>query len=427
MKKYKFACFSLGCKVNQAEIEKITRDLTLHGFLNATSGEKADICIVNTCTVTATAEQKSRQKIRKIIKEHPGAFIIITGCYAEDKKEVIKKNPGVSLVLENKDKSSIPNIIKDKFHCREKKENFQMKFLPEGRTRAFLKIQDGCDSFCSYCIIPFVRGKPVSTLPEKIIDEAKKLCSAGYKEIVITGINLGLYGRDLTPKLTLSELLERVIERTPVKRIRISSLEPPVDMEILNLIKNYSHFCPHLHIHLQHGHNKILKDMNRNYTVEEFTETVIMAKSKIQNLSITTDVMVGFPGERDEHFMATRDLIEKLEFARLHVFSYSPRERTKAPEIPFKIDEKIKKERSKILLETGKKLTEKFYKKFINHTLPVLVEHREDKKTGLLKGLTDNYIPVITRGDKKYEGEIVMVKLLELKDDSVLGQIVELE
>jgi len=160
MKRYKFACFSLGCKVNQAEIEKVTRDLTLNGFLKVTSGEKADICIINTCTVTATAEQKSRQKIRKIIKEHPGAFIIITGCYAEDKKEVIKKNPGASLVLENKDKSSIPNIIKDKFHCRETRKDFYTNFLSEGRTRAFLKIQDGCDSFCSYCIIPFVRGKP---------------------------------------------------------------------------------------------------------------------------------------------------------------------------------------------------------------------------------------------------------------------------
>ena len=282
-------------------MEKLTRSLLNCGFARASLKEKADICIINTCTVTGTAEQKSRQKIRKAIKDNRGAFVIVTGCYAQAQKKIIEEIPGVSLVLNNKEKKSISKIIRNKFLFTEREEKFP--FIKEGRTRAFLKVQDGCNNYCSYCIIPFVRGNQVSIKKENILEDAKNLSEGGYKEIVLTGINLGTYGKDLSPPSCLTNLIEEILNNTPLKRLRISSIEPPdIDKPLLNLMKSHKVFCRHLHVPLQYGHNKILELMNRNYKIEDFKEIIAMARSEVKQLSVTTDVMVGFPGETEEFF-----------------------------------------------------------------------------------------------------------------------------
>jgi len=424
MSQKKFALHSLGCKVNQAEVDTIAQLLSSHNWNKALPHEEADLCIINTCTVTNIADRKSRQKIRRVIKDNPEAFIIVTGCYAESQREDIKKIDGVNLVLNNIEKGSLFQVIKEKFSLESQKEHGH-QFFQEGRTRAFLKIQDGCDNFCSYCIIPFVRGKPVSNSMEEVLDKAGKLHMAGYKEIVLTGINLGTYGRDFFPPVNLSFLLKNIFEKIPLERLRISSIEPPdVDENLLNLFSNYKAFCHHLHIPLQYGHNDVLTSMSRNYTVEKYREIINFIKSKVDDISITTDVMVGFPGEKEEHFLHTCRLIEELEFSKLHVFMYSPRKGTEAFNFKDKINDDVKKERSKILLETGESLRIKFYKRFIGKTMSVLFEHRIDKNTGLLKGLTGNYIQVLAEGMEKLCGQVLPVKILDMRDESLFGEII---
>ena len=398
MKKRTFSHFSLGCKVNQAEMDSLHRLLLQNDWQKASPSEKADLCIINTCTVTSMADRKSRQKIRRVINDNPGAFIIVTGCYAENSKEEVEHIEGVSLVLGNEEKLVLPEILKEKSIIEHTVfDSGYSDFIPEGRTRVFLKIQEGCENFCSYCIIPYVRGKIKSVPPGEVIERVKNLSLSGYKEIVLTGINLGTYGHD-TGTIDLTELLELICTTTDIKRLRLSSVEPDTGEKFLELFQKHKNLCPHLHIPLQHGHNKILQAMNRHYTVEQYRELINIARIKIPDLSVTTDVMTGFPGEEDEHFYATRDLIEELQFARLHVFCYSPREGTAAASFTGQIDEKVKHERSKILIKTGEVMAEKFYQKFIGRTMEVLFEHKPDKKTALLKGLTGNYLSVLEIG-----------------------------
>lgn len=423
MKKRIFSHFSLGCKVNQAEMDSLHRLLLQNDWQKASPREKAELCIINTCTVTGMADRKSRQKIRRVINDNPGAFIIVTGCYAESSKKEVEQIEGVSLVLGNEEKLLLPEILKEKSIIVNPVINHRHSdFIPEGRTRVFLKIQEGCENFCSYCIIPYMRGKIKSVPSGEVIERVKNLSLSGYKEIVLTGINLGTYGRD-TGNINLTELLGLICSTTGIKRLRLSSVEPDIDEKFLDLFLEYKNLCPHLHIPLQHGHNKILHDMNRHYTAEQYREIINMARNKIPDLSVTTDVMTGFPGEEDEHFYATKNLIEELQFARLHVFCYSPREGTAAAGFPGQVDEKIKQERSKILIKTGEAMAERFYKKFIGRTMHVLFEHKPDKKTGLLKGLTGNYLSVLAPGEKKFSGQIMNVKIKGMEDKFLSGEI----
>jgi len=423
MKKRIFSHFSLGCKVNQAEMDSLHRLLLRNDWQKALPSEKADLCIINTCTVTNMADRKSRQKIRRVINDNPGAFIIVTGCYAENSKKDVEQIEGVSLVLGNEEKLVLPEILKEKSIIEHTVlDSDHSDFIPEGRTRVFLKIQEGCENFCSYCIIPYMRGKIKSVPSGEVIDRVKNLSLSGYKEIVLTGINLGTYGRD-TGNIDLTELLELICTTTDIERLRLSSVEPDIGEQFLDLFQKYKNLCPHLHIPLQHGHNKILQAMNRHYTVEQYREIINMARNKIPDLSVTTDVMTGFPGEEDEHFYATRDLIEELQFTRLHVFCYSPREGTPAAGFPRQVDEKVKQERSKLLIKTGEAMAEKFYKKFIGRTMEVLFEHKPDKKTGLLKGLTGNYLSILARGEKNFSGQIMNVKIKGMEDKFLLGEI----
>ncbi len=423
MKKKVFSHFSLGCKVNQAEMDSLHRLLLQNGWQTASPSEKADLCIINTCTVTSMADRKSRQKIRRVINDNPDAFIIVTGCYAENSKEEVEQIEGVSLVLGNEEKCFLPEILKEKSIIEHTVfDSGYSDFIHEGRTRVFVKVQEGCENFCSYCIIPYVRGKIKSVPPGEVIERVKNLSLNGYKEIVLTGINLGTYGHD-TGSINLTELLDLICSTTDIKRLRLSSVEPDINGKFLDLFLKYKNLCPHLHIPLQHGHNKILHAMNRHYTVEQYRELINMARTKIPDLAVTTDVMTGFPGEEDEYFYATRDLIEELQFARLHVFCYSPREGTAAFAFPGQIDEKIKHERSKILIKTGEAMVEKFYKKFIGRTMDVLFEHKPDKKTGLLKGLTGNYLSVLAPGEKIFSGQIMNVKIKGMEDKFLSGEI----
>jgi len=423
MSRKKFALHSLGCKVNQAEVDSFAQFLLSCNWNKALPSEEADLCIINTCTVTNVADRKSRQKIRRVVKDNPGAFIIVTGCYAEAQKEEIKGIDGVNLVLNNIEKASLSEIIKEKFCLFTQKEHGH-QFFEEGRTRAFLKIQEGCSNFCSYCIIPFVRGNPVSTSLDEVLKKAEYLCASGYKEIVLTGINLGTYGKDLLPPENLPSLMENIFQKIPIERLRISSIEPlDIDNKLLDLFNKHKSFCHHLHIPLQYGHDDILISMNRNYTVEKYKEIVNFIKNTEGDIGITTDVMVGFPGEREEHFLQTCRLIEELEFSKLHVFIYSPRKGTKAYDFKDKVNDDVKKERSRILLEIGEKLRIKFYKRFIGSTLTVLFEHRFDKNTGLLKGLTGNYLEVMVQGGEEFCGQILPVKILSMRDDCLFGEI----
>jgi len=261
--------------------------------------------------------------------------------------------------------------------------------------------------------------------PEEVIKRIKSLTLAGYKEIVITGINLGSYGKDFPLKFALTDLLNLICEKTPLERLRLSSIESlDINKAFLEMFNKYPVLCNHLHIPLQHGHNSILHNMNRNYTVEQYREIINLARERIKDLAITTDVMVGFPGEKEEYFSSTRNFLQEMQLSKIHVFSYSPRKGTVAFNMKEQVSEEIKNERSRILLELSKKMAGSFYRKFIGQSLSVLFEHRLDKKTGLLKGLTTNYIPVTIEGRENCFGKILMVNIIGLKEEALFGEII---
>ncbi|WP_353685316.1 tRNA (N(6)-L-threonylcarbamoyladenosine(37)-C(2))-methylthiotransferase MtaB [Thermodesulfovibrio sp. 3462-1] len=386
-------CFiTYGCKVNQAESQRWEKRLRLRGYTITTNPEEAEIWIINTCAVTHKAEVQSRQIINKAKKLGKKAFV--TGCYVELCRPKEFENLKVFL---NSEKDNIINNLKP----LDKTETLNIL-----RHRAIVKIQDGCNQYCSYCIVPYLRGKPRSYRFEEILKEINDYTAMGIKEIVLSGINIGLYGKDLENKMSLNGLLKIILKKTSGFRIRLSSIEVNhIDDEFVEIISDHR-ICKHLHIPLQHGSDRILKLMNRPYDSTQFCGIIEKILKKYPKLSIGTDIIVGFPSETEEDFKKTLELIEKTEFSYLHVFSYSKRPFTKASTMCEDIPDNIKKERASYLIEVGKKKKSEYIKKFVGSKLEVIVEN---KKNGFFSATSDNYIKCFIDSKESITGNILRV------------------
>ena len=432
----KVAISTLGCKVNQYESAGILEKLDKTIFLPVPFHTKADCYIINTCTVTGRTDYQSRQIIRRAIRINPDASIIVTGCYAQVAPEDIARIPGVTLIAGTAEKENISQIIKhlvkgdpqllvsDIRQAREFSRLSPLKF--PGRTRAFLKIQDGCNSFCSYCIVPYARG-PSKSLPEReVFHKIETLARTGYREMVLTGIHLGGYGEDLVPPSNLINVLSYVEKNKSVERLRLSSIEiTEITDDMIRLMKKSSTVCRHLHIPLQSGDDRILSAMRRNYDSAFFKKRMEEIHQALPDIALGIDVMVGFPGEGEETFTTTLKLVEELPVAYLHVFPYSERPGTPAKELPGKVNEVVKKKRSEIMRNLGRLKTNTFAERFIREELAVLVEDKKDKDTGFMKGFSDNYIPVVIRnGNSSLVNHIVNVIPDESRDGKLYGRIV---
>jgi threonylcarbamoyladenosine tRNA methylthiotransferase MtaB len=389
---------TLGCKVNTYESEYIIHLLKEAGYQIKDFDDFCDVYIINTCTVTNTSDIKSRKMIRKAIRKNPDACVVAMGCFIEANKDF--QLPGLDIILGNRDKSKIIELLDEWFLKQEEirrlystlPREFEDMYINEfpGRTRAFVKIQDGCENFCSYCIIPFVRGKCRSKNPDEVIDEITDLVNHGYQEVVLTGIHTGNYGVDLDTNF--ASLLKRVVAIPGLLRLRISSIEiTELTKDVLEVIRDSSIIVDHMHIPLQAGSNHVLSLMNRKYDLDYYFHKIKEIREVRPNMAITTDVIVGFPGESEEDFLETIDTCKKVGFTKIHVFPYSERKGTKAMELPDHIEPSVKKERARRLLLVSKELECSYYASFVGSEVTVLVEEEKDGKS---YGHTDNYLHV---------------------------------
>lgn len=419
MNKLKVKVTTLGCKANQCD------SFFIQNYLNNSNCEvildksRADICIINTCTVTGKSDFQSRQEIRRAIRNNAGAKVYVTGCYARTGTEEIKSIKGVTdVIVPEEIKNFLEKLKNDSVEKDYRGSNtYVIPFVENfpGRTRAFFKIQDGCNFKCSYCIVPFARGRSRSLPLQDVISGLKRYVELGYKEVVLTGVHLGSYGQDLTPKRTLDDLLEEILNEVSGIRVRLSSLDPhEISNRIIALVSSSSLFCRHFHIPLQSGDNKILKLMHRNYSAEKFKEVVLRIKEAIPDAGVGIDVIAGFPGESDKEFRNTYSLIESLPISYLHVFPFSIRRGTEAEKLPEKVHGSVIKERAKILIELGEEKKRNFYTGFIGKTVAVLIEDK--KKNHYYRGFTDHYVPVLIKGGHVKQGELINVKIEVLRD-----------
>ncbi len=428
------AFYTLGCKVNQYETEALSRIFVRAGYEVVDFEQRADIYVINTCTVTNLSDRKSRQMIRRAKKNNGKSIVIVVGCYAQTASEEVLNIPGVNLVIGTKDRGRILEYIEEIGHGRDKLnlvndimkttvfEDLEVDVYKE-RTRAFIKIQEGCSQFCSYCIIPYARGPIRSRDEEKILDEIRKLSKNGYREVVLTGIHIASYGKDIKTS-SLIELIKKVNDIVGVERIRLGSIEPRIITEsFVEAVGKLDKVCPHYHVSLQSGCDSTLKRMNRKYTTAEYSESIRLLRESIKDVAVTTDVMVGFPGETDEEFNITYNYLNKISFAGMHVFKYSQRKGTPAALLTDQVPASKKEERSNILIELARVKTYDFNKKFIGRTLPVLFEQPVKSKPGYMEGLTPNYIRVVCEGDIGLEGRGADVLLKQADYDHVLGVI----
>jgi len=424
MRMAKVALATLGCKVNQYETQVLRERLVQAGFREVPFKEKADFYIINTCSVTERADHKSEELIKAAKKNGSTAHLIVTGCYAEAEKDKLRKRfPQIDLVVGNEEKLKIPHIIteanKNLINTKPLIQTFH------NHNRAFVKIEDGCNQFCSYCRVPYVRGAEIKSRdPHEVLKEVEGLILNGFKEIVLVGVNLALYGRDLDPPISLVDLLRRMQYLEETTRVRLSSLEPHLlPSGLIDLMSNCRLICAHLHLPLQSGDPEILQRMGRRYTPHQYRRLVENIKKMVPSVAITTDVMVGFPGETQRQFLNTYHFLREIGFSRLHTFRFSPRIETRAYSIQPRVEEKVKKERSKRLRELGENLAQNFASRFLGDTLRVLVEEKVDPKTGLFSGYTDNYIRVSFKGGRELKNKLVMVRLVGANQGQVRGQV----
>ncbi|MFV0538552.1 MAG: tRNA (N(6)-L-threonylcarbamoyladenosine(37)-C(2))-methylthiotransferase MtaB [Dysgonomonas sp.] len=425
----KAAYLTLGCKLNFAETSAIGRQLSQVGVRRARESEVADICVINTCSVTEFADKKCRQAVRKLIKENPGAYVIVTGCYAQLKPEDIAGIDGVDIVLGSEQKLDVVAYLdelkkKDKGVIHTSKTNHIKSFVPscsqDDRTRYFLKVQDGCDYFCSFCTIPFARGRSRNGTIESMVDQAKEVVAKGGKEIVLTGVNIGDFGR--TTGETFFDLIKALDEVEGIERYRISSIEPNLlTDEIIEFVATSKRFAPHFHIPLQSGSDAVLKLMRRRYDTALFRHKVEKIKSIIPDAFIGVDVIVGTRGETDEYFEDARLFLESLDFSQLHVFTYSERPNTQALKIDHEVDPKTKHARCKTLLDLSDKKLYGFYQSQKGTNRKVLFEHTQHDD--VMYGFTENYIKVETPYMANKANEIKMITLGEF--NSVKTALVE--
>lgn len=420
----KAAYYTLGCKLNFAETSAIGKLLSERGFRRVRPGETADICVINTCSVTELADKKCRQTIRRIGKENPGAFIIVTGCYAQLKPEEVSHIDGVDLVLGAEQKLDIVAYLNGLEKSAEggtvvtSLSRDIRKFTPscsaDDRTRHFLKVQDGCDYYCSYCTIPFARGRSRNGSIASLVRQAEDVASAGGKEIVLTGVNIGDFGK--TTGESFIDLIHALDEVDGIERYRISSIEPNlITDEAIDFVASSKHFVPHFHIPLQSGSDAVLKLMRRRYDTALFRHKIEKIKTVMPNAFIGVDVIVGTRGETDEYFEEARSFIESLDVTQLHVFSYSERPGTQALKIDYIVDPQVKHERSQILLDLSDRKLHAFYETYIGYEAEVLFEHTT--RGGMMHGFTENYIKVEIPYNESLVNKTVPVRLGEWNGD----------
>ncbi len=435
----KVAFTTLGCRTNQHDTAEMQVILEKEGYAIVNSSETADIYVINTCTVTARSDYSSRLAVKKSLAINENATVVFTGCYAQLNPEDSSKMEGLDIVLGNADKLKIAEVLKAKLkndslqkesslaevYMSDIHADREFQTLPvtqfQGRTKAFIKVQTGCDESCSFCTVVRARGSSASDTRENILDNVRHAIDGGYKEITLTGINLGTWGMDFHLKETFSSLVEDIANLNGNFRVRLSSINPmEIDDHLIELISQHEKICPHLHIPLQSGDTEVLSKMRRNYNAKQYEHIVRRASEKISPLGLGADVIVGFPGESEVSFEHTRKLIEELPFSYLHVFSYSPRSGTEAHNFKNNIKNITKKERNLILNDLVKEKAQQFYKSFIGKKVTVLVEERK-QADGVLKGYSEHYIPVSIDAEGFLQNQLVSVLITEIRKNKLIG------
>ncbi|MDD5556166.1 MAG: tRNA (N(6)-L-threonylcarbamoyladenosine(37)-C(2))-methylthiotransferase MtaB [bacterium] len=415
-----FTVVTLGCKVNQYDGQLIREDLLAAGYGAAAPGAAADLCVVNTCAVTGAGEAKSRRAVARAVREHPSATVIVTGCCADYDPAAFAAIPGVARVAGNRLKRRIARIA----GAGARPDGAAAVSGLEGRTRAFIKVQDGCDAACGYCVVPLVRGRPRSRPPEEILGEAAVLASRGHAEIVLCGIRLGRYGRDRGEEGALARLIGGLERIGPLARIRLSSIEPAdIDGALLSRMAAGGKLCPHLHLPLQSGDAGVLEAMNRGYSPGDFRELVRRVRRLVPDASLTTDVMVGFPGETEEAFGRTVAMVEEAAFARVHIFSYSPRRGTAAWRLGDPVPPAAKERRRAVLGEAARRTAAAWRSRFIGGRVELLVQGPRARRPGLWWGLTREYLPLFFPGERCAKGTIRAAVVEGARDDGLYGRL----
>ena len=428
------AFITLGCKVNQYETNAMIQEFIKNGYKLVEHTEKADIYVINTCTVTNMSDRKSRQMLRRVKHLNPNSVVVATGCYVQVSKKEIEDIEEINIILGNNEKKEIVKYVENYLNDKNRQEEiedvmYKKEFVDFGdvtyseKTRAVIKVQDGCDRFCSYCIIPYARGRVRSRKPESIISEIKKIAKNDIKEVVITGIHIASYGKDFKEEYRLIDLLEEINKIEGIKRIRLGSIEPLlITEEFVERLKKLDKICHHFHLSLQSGCDETLKRMNRRYTIEEFKKIVKLLRNAYSDVMLTTDIIVGFPGETEEEFNKTYEFLKEIKFYKTHVFKYSERKGTKAEKMENKIPGEIKERRSQKLIELSDINEDDYNKKYIGKEVEILFE---EEKNGVFQGHTNNYIlgklKVNNNIEKeKIENNIIKVKCIDIGKECII-------
>jgi threonylcarbamoyladenosine tRNA methylthiotransferase MtaB len=413
---------SLGCRLNQSELEHLARRFVAAGHIVVNDPTLADVCVVNTCAVTAEAERKSRHRARSLARTNPEARIAVVGCYATLAPQRCTALPGVAWVVSNDEKERTVEIVAPSSPTRSPRE-VEGQSAARLRTRAFVKVQDGCDNHCTYCIVRSLRGPSRSRPVADVIVETESLVEAGCREVVLTGVNLGAYGRDLGLSNGLAALVGALLARTGLPRLRLSSLEPwDLDEAFFELWQN-PRLCRQLHLPLQAGCDETLRRMGRRITTGKFTGLVNAARAAVPDLAVTTDVIVGFPGEDEHAFRASCDFVAAIEFARLHVFPYSPRPGTPAARLPDQVGRDVRDARAHAMRELGDGQALRFRQRFVGRKVMVLWEQR--RRDDLWTGLTDNYLRVVARAESDFHNRLAAARLLSVQNGCLVGELIE--
>lgn len=431
----KIAFYTLGCKVNQsdtASMEKLFREA---GYEIVDFAEKADIYLINTCVVTNMGQRKSRQMIHRAIRKNPNAFIVVSGCYPQTAAEEVKAIQGVDLIIGNQDRAAVVTLVEAAAteqsidaYDNVKKLSAQTAFeelsadCETEKTRAFLKIQEGCNQFCTYCIIPYARGPLRSRSLENIKDEVEKLVAAGFSEVVLIGIHLGAYGKELKNGTSLTDAVKAALAVPGLARVRLGSLESvEVGEDLLDLMASDERVQRQLHLPLQTGCDDVLKSMHRPYDTKIFAELIQKIRAKLPDVAITTDVIVGFPGETEENFAATKEFVRSCGFSKIHIFPFSPRKGTPAASFSGVVSEKVKQRRAVELAEVDRESHEKYCESMLDKTVTVLFE--QESAEGLWEGLSGNYVRVYAKSEENLSGKIRKITLKDLYKDGMIGEI----
>ncbi|MDD4843351.1 MAG: tRNA (N(6)-L-threonylcarbamoyladenosine(37)-C(2))-methylthiotransferase MtaB [Anaerotignum sp.] len=429
----KAASYALGCKVNQYESEAIAELFAEKGYEIVGIDEAADVYVINTCTVTNFGDKKSRQLIRKVKRQNENAVVAVVGCYAQTAPKEIMEIEGVNLVIGTKDRGQIVEMV-EKYNPEDGVENHVSDIMKErvfeplsiqrlaNRTRAYLKIQDGCSQYCAYCIIPFARGPIRSREPKDVLDEVKRLVKNGFQEVVLTGIHVASYGKD-RQDTSLLEILRQVHEVEGIRRIRFSSIEPnAVTEEFAKTMAELPKVCQHFHLSLQSGCDKTLKEMNRKYDTEKYRQAAVLLRKYLREVALTTDIIVGFPGETEEDFQESYDFAKEIGFAKIHVFPYSPKKGTPAAERKDQLPNSVKTERSHKLIALSDEMSAAFLGQYIGKTTEVLYEKQVVE--GIYEGHTSNYIKVHAKSPKDVSNQIVLTKITHTEGEIAFGEAV---